>query len=89
MKKRMQCLKRDRTLAGNLWLLRRRSGLRQREVAAQLQVMGLDVSRETYSHIEAGIRHVPVPVLRGLKEIYRASWDEIMEPVAGGPMKKL
>ena len=67
------------TVGDNLRILRKRSGLLQREVAAQLQVKEMEITREIYAQIEAGIHNIDVDVLRALKQIYRASWEEILD----------
>ena len=82
----MQSLIHDSNVGNNLRELRNRAGLTQEAVAARLQVQDFDISRGSYSHIEMGIQNIPVPVLRALKGIYRASWDEIFDsgPKASG-----
>ena len=69
----------DINIGDNLRSLRRRAGLTQDEVAARLQVMGLPVSREIYAQIEIGRHHIPITWLLGLKKIYRARWEEMLE----------
>ena len=64
-------LKQDDSLGPNLQKLRKTAGLTQTQVAAQLQVRGLDVSREMYAQMEAGTYNIRVSILKALKEIYR------------------
>ena len=71
----------DYNIGNNLRLLRKRSGMKQREVVAKLQLMGLPITREIYAQIETGRHHIKITVLRALKEVYHASWDEMLEPV--------
>lgn len=71
-----QKLKQDLSIGGNLKSLRKTCGLTQAQVAAQLQVRGLDVSREMYAQMEQGRYSVRVSVLKALKAIYKAeSYD--------------
>ena len=50
------------------------------DAVAQLQLAGLDISRETLSQIERGRYNVRVSVLRALKEIYNVdSYDEFFK----------
>lgn len=74
-----QRLVQDYNIGKNLKRLRERAGLTQLEVAAKLQVMGLPVSREIYAQIELGRHHIRIRVLLGLKEIYKASYEELLE----------
>ena len=67
----------DLSIGGNLQRLRKNVGLSQEDAVAQLQLTGLDISRETLSQIERGRYNVRVSVLRALKEIYKVdSYDE-------------
>lgn len=74
----------DFNVGTNLKRLREQQGLKQHEVAARLQVMGLPVSREIYAQIETGRHSIKVSVLHGLMEIFHASSDEILAPEALG-----
>ena len=74
-----QCLVQDYNIGKNLKRLRNKANLTQAEVAAQLQIMGLPVSREIYAQIETGKHHIRFTVLMGLKKIYKASYDEMIE----------
>lgn len=56
--------------------LRRRQKLTQEQVAAQLQVKGLDVSRSVYSKIETGTHGLPINVLIALKQIFHAEYAD-------------
>ncbi|MCQ4638520.1 helix-turn-helix domain-containing protein [Anaerovorax odorimutans] len=76
-----QCLTQDYNIGKNLRRLRKRANLTQMEVATQLQIMGLPVSREIYAQIETGRHHIKLRVLIGLKEIYNASYEELLELV--------
>ena len=70
----------DLSIGGNLQRLRKNVGLSQEDAVAQLQLTGLDISRETLSQIERGRYNVRVSVLRALKEIYNVdSYDEFFK----------
>lgn len=69
----------DKSIGGNLKMLRARQGLTQKQVAEKLQLMGLPISREIYAQIEMGKHHIPITVLLGLKKIYCAGWEEMLE----------
>ena len=73
-------LKQDISIGTNLQRLRKRSGLSQEKVAAKLQLMGFDISREIISQMELGNYSIRVSVLRALKDIYQVdSSDEFFE----------
>ena len=76
-----QCLEQEQNfnIGNNLKQLRSRAGLTQAEVAARLQVMGLPVSREIYAQIESGKHHIKIRILMALREIYKASYEELFE----------
>lgn len=69
-------LKQDISIGPNLKALRHKSGLSQEQVAARLQTMELNVSREMLSQMEQGRYSIRVSVLLGLKSIYHASYDD-------------
>lgn len=73
-------LKQDISIGTNLRRLRKRSGLSQEKVAAKLQLMGFDISREIISQMELGNYSIRVSVLRALKDIYQVdSFDEFFK----------
>jgi transcriptional regulator with XRE-family HTH domain len=69
-------IKQDISIGPNLRLLRKKSGLSQEKVVAQLQLMGIPISREILSQMELGHYSIRVSVLLGLKEIYSADFDD-------------
>ncbi|MFR3706617.1 MAG: helix-turn-helix domain-containing protein [Acutalibacter sp.] len=75
-----QKLKQDLSIGPNLKSLRKAVKLTQEQVAAQLQLRGLDVSREMYCQMEQGRYSVRISVLKALKDIYKApSYDEFFK----------
>ena len=70
-------LKQDISIGANLRRLRKQSGLSQEKVATQLQLVGIDISREIISQMELGNYSIKVSVLQALKDIYQVdSFDE-------------
>lgn len=69
-------LKQDISIGNNLHNLRIRTGLSQEQVSAQLQLRGLNVSREIISQMELGKYSIRISVLLALKEIYHAEYDD-------------
>ncbi len=72
-----QKIKQDYCIGANLRQLRIQAGLTQEQVAAQLQVAGVDMSRDFYSHIECGDYNIRVSELSALRQILQCSYDDI------------
>ncbi|MCL2402040.1 MAG: helix-turn-helix domain-containing protein [Oscillospiraceae bacterium] len=64
-------LKQDISIGVNLKKYRAESQLSQENVAAKLQIQGLDISREIISQMELGKYNIRVSVLLALAEMYR------------------
>ena len=75
-------IKQDISIGNNLHNLRIRAGLSQEQVSAQLQLRGLNVSREIISQMELGKYSIRVSVLLALKEIYQAEFNEFLDNLA-------
>ena len=75
-------IKQDISIGNNLHNLRIRAGLSQEQVSAQLQLRGLNVSREIISQMELGKYSIRVSVLLALKEIYQAEINEFFDNLA-------
>ena len=75
-------IKQDISIGNNLHNRRIRAGLSQEQVSAQLQLRGLNVSREIISQMELGKYSIRVSVLLALKEIYQAEFNEFFDNLA-------
>ena len=70
-------LKQDISIGKNLKALRKKVGLTQDQVAAQLEIAGLPVTSDILAKMEQGKYSVRISVLLELKRIYRVeSFDE-------------
>ena len=75
-----QKFKQDLPIGQNLKTLRKKVGLTQAQVAAKLQVAGLDVSRGMYAQMEQGTYNIRISVLVALKDIYQLkSYDDFFQ----------
>ena len=75
-----QCLLQDEyNIGNNLKRLRLKTGMTQQEIATKLEIMGIPMSREIYAQIESGKHHIRYRVFIGLKEIFNATYDEMIE----------
>jgi len=70
-------LKQDISIGSNLKALRKKNGLLQREVSAQLETMGIPMTEDILAKIEQGRYSVRISALLALKKIYKVnSFDE-------------
>ena len=74
-----QKIKQDFTIGYNLRRLRDAKGWTQDELAAKLQVKGLDVSRSMISQMEGGTYNIRISILATLKKLYNVSYDEFFK----------
>lgn len=67
---------RDYQIGPALRRLRRKRKLTQEQVAAQLQVRGINVTRDIYGKMETGDHGIKISVLVALKEIFHAEYAD-------------
>lgn len=73
-------LKQDISLGPKLKALRKKAGLTQRDVSAQLELLGITMSEDIMAKIEQGRYSIRVSVLLALKQIYKVdSFDVFFE----------
>lgn len=58
--------------------LRKRRGLTQEQLAAQLQTHNCDVTRSALAKIEAGQRHIYLDELKLLSQLLHVSYEELL-----------
>ena len=75
-------LKQDMSIGHNLKALRKAAGLTQVQAVAQLQLLGIDISREILSQTENGRYNDPVSLLKAFKQSYKvASYDQFFQGI--------
>ena len=52
----------------------------QEDVAAELQLRDINISRGTYSKIEMGTHHIAATTLEALKDIFDTTYDILLGP---------
>ena len=57
---------------------RKNKGISQRELADQLQILGLDVDKNAIQRIECGKRFVTDIELRTLKKVFNCSYEDLL-----------
>lgn len=71
-----QKLKQDVTIGKNIRTLRQKSKLTQEQVTAQLQIQGITMSRDFYSHIECGDYNIRISELAALRRIFDCEYND-------------
>ena len=71
-----QKLKQDLSLGGNIRRLRLEKGWTQEQTAAKLQLLGVNMSRDFYAHIENGSYNIRVSELAALKFLFGCRYDD-------------
>ena len=77
----VQSIRNNRLFGARIRELRKAAHMTQEQVAAKLQLRGLDVSRSIYSQIECGIHNIRVDELIALKQIFGVSYDDFFAPL--------
>ena len=77
----MQSIRNNQSFGARIRELRKVAHMTQEQVAAKLQLRGLDVSRSIYSQIECGIHNIRVDELIALKQIFGVSYDDFFAPL--------
>lgn len=72
---KMQKLKQDINIGQNIKAIRVRLGFTQSHVVAQMQLLGCNLSRMTYSKMERGVYNIRVSELLALSIIYAVDFN--------------
>ena len=72
----MQKLRLDMDIGQNIKAMRRRAGLTQDMVIAQMGVMGIDISKSTYAKLETNRMNIKISELVALKKIFNCTFEE-------------
>ncbi len=72
----VQKIKQDISIGSNLKRIRLDAGMTQEDVVTKLQLLGIDMSRNFYAHIEQGRYSIRVSELAGLCKVFDVRYDE-------------
>lgn len=75
----MQKLRPDLNIGENIQALRRQAGLTQDMTVAQMNVMGIDISKSTYAKIETNRMNIKISELVALKRIFKCSFEDFFK----------
>lgn len=77
---REQKIKQDAIPIGaNIRRIRLERKLGQAELARELQLAGVEMTRETLVKIERGIQHITASQLRGIRDVLETTYDELLK----------
>ena len=63
------------------------AGMTQEDVVTQLQLLGIDMSRNFYAHIEQGRYSIRVSELAGLRKIFDVGYDDFFVGIELGNIR--
>lgn len=66
-------------LGKNIKRLRIENGLRNKDIVAQLQLRGVEISTGTYSKVELGLNNPSVDMLIALTEIFSCDYNAFFQ----------
>ena len=66
-------------IGANIRRLRKEKGIRQVDLVRKVQLLGVNLTRETLVKIERGIQHIKVSQLRAIKEVLGVTYDDLLE----------
>ena len=76
-----QKIKQDTIFIGkNMKQIRKAKKIKQIDVVRKMQLMGIDITRESLVKIERGIQHIYASQLKAIKEILDTTYDELLKP---------
>ena len=67
------------TIGNNIRRVRKERGIGQTELVRELQLIDVDMTRETLVKIERGIQHIQLEQLRGIMDILNTTYDELLD----------
>jgi len=76
-----QKIKQDTSIhiGANIRSIRKSQNIGQTELVSRLQVIGIDMTREALVKIERGIQHIQSAQLRGIRDVLRTTYDELLK----------
>ncbi|WP_270195999.1 helix-turn-helix domain-containing protein [Faecalimonas umbilicata] len=75
----MQKIRPDMDIGQNIQYQRKKSGLTQDQTIAQLQLLGIEISKSTYAKIETNRMNIKISELVALCKIFHANISDFFE----------
>ena len=67
------------SIGANIRRIRKERNVGQKEMAEQLQLRKIPISRETYVKLERGIRNIGASELKAIKEILETTYEDLLK----------
>ena len=67
-------------IGANIRRIRTDRNVGQTELVRQLQLLGVDITRETLVKIERGTQHIRASQLQGIRDALQTTYDELLRP---------
>ena len=75
-----QKIKQDNICIGkNIKEIRKQKKIKLVDIVRRMQLMGIDITRESLVKIERGIQHIYASQLKAIKEILDVSYDQLLK----------
>lgn len=74
-----QKIKQDICIGANIRAIRENKGMKPKELLRQLQLEGMDITREALVKIESGNQHIKASQLRGIRDALQTTYDELLK----------
>lgn len=71
----------DICIGENIKKIREQKGLKQTDVIARLQLLGIEISVYSYSKIETGKQNPTVSLLKALTEIFQCDYNDFFSSI--------
>ena len=68
----------DNIIGSNIRRIRLEKGIGQTELVKQLQLMDVDITRETLVKIESGKQHIKLEQIIGVKTVLEVEFDNLL-----------
>ncbi len=68
----------NNTIGSNIRTVRLKKNIGQTELVRNLQLNGINITRETLVKIERGIQHIKLSQLKGICSILNVTYDDIL-----------
>lgn len=69
----------DNTIGKNIRKIRKERGIGQTALVRELQLIDVNMTRETLVKIERGVQHIQLEQLRGIRDILQTTYDELLD----------
>ncbi|MFS0925127.1 helix-turn-helix transcriptional regulator [Enterococcus durans] len=69
----------DNIIGSNIRRIRLEKGIGQTELVKQLQLMDVDITRETLVKIESGKQHIKLEQIQNIKKFFEISYEDILD----------